>query len=176
MLGNFFADAVKGKAFYTYEEDVRRGIILHRQIDDFTDKHPVFLRSAKRLQPKYRKYAKVVVDIYYDHFLARNWDDYSQVDLTEFVLKVYRMMAMNYFMLPGRSKRILPFMIAQNWLAGYANLLDLARVFRGMSRRTNYKSGMEHAVEDLKLDYDLYLEEFRNFFPDLVQFVKHLKY
>ncbi len=176
MLGNFFADAVKGKAFYTYEEEVKRGIFLHRQIDEYTDSHPVFLQSAKRLQPTYRKYAKVVVDIYYDHFLARNWDDYSKADLTGFVLKVYRMMAVNYFMLPARSKRILPFMIAQNWLAGYANFVDLARVFRGMSRRTAYNSGMEHAVEDLKLDYMQYLEEFRIFFPELIQFVKHLKY
>ncbi|MCF8227469.1 MAG: ACP phosphodiesterase [Bacteroidales bacterium] len=176
MLGNFFADAVKGKAFNKFEADIRRGIILHRNIDDYTDHHPVFVRSAKLLQPNYRKYSKVIVDIYYDHFLARYWNDYSERDITDFVLYVYRLLARNYSLLPARSRRILPFMIAQNWLAGYANLKDMERVFRGMSRRTGYKSGMEYAVVDLKKHYDFFLNDFREFFPELIRFVKHLKY
>ena len=171
ILGNFFADAVKGKQYEKYEKDIQRGIILHRAIDTFTDKHPVFRQSAKRLRPQYGLYSRVIVDIYYDHFLARNWDDYSSIDLTDFVQSAYKMLVRNYLILPGRSKRILPFMIAQNWLAGYASMQDLQRVFNGMSRRTGYKSGMENAVESLKNDYTKYAEEFKRFFPEIIAFV-----
>lgn len=175
ILGNFFADAVKGNGFEKYEEPIKNGIILHRNIDTFTDSHPVFIKSASRLRPVYRMYSRVIVDIYYDHFLARMWDNYSDTDLTEFVQSTYRILARNYLLLPKRSKRILPWMIAQNWLAGYANFRDLERVFMGMSRRTGYKSGMENAVSDLKKNYEEFQQEFQEFFPEIVGYVKEHK-
>jgi acyl carrier protein phosphodiesterase len=174
VLGNFFADMVKGKAINTFHPTIKEGILLHRKIDAFTDNHPVFLESANRLKPKYRMYSKVIVDIYYDHFLARLWDDFTQVDLTDFVQNVYRLLALNYLILPKRAKRILPYMITQNWLASYASFRDLERVFWGMSRRSSYNSGMENAVEDLQKDHLLYQHEFQAFFPDIIDFVQKL--
>ena len=175
MFGNFIADAVKGKSMNGYPPKIRDGILLHREIDHFTDHHPVFKESKKRLQPKYRKFSGVIVDIYYDHFLAKNWNDYSDVDLKIFVSRAYALLIKKFRLLPPRPKLLLPFMITQNWLVGYRNFHSLQRVFRGMSRRTSFDSGMENAVEDLKLDYAAYEQEFKLFFPDIIKhFQSHL--
>ena len=169
-LGNFIADAVKGKDFNKYNDKIKEGILLHRAIDKYTDQHPVFRRSSQRLNVKYKKYSVVIIDIYYDHFLARNWEDYSKTDLVDFVSRAYKILAKNYFLLPKKSKRILPFMIAQNWLVGYANFVDLQRVFNGMARRTAFDSGMENALTDLKNNYTIFENDFREFFPELIEF------
>lgn len=169
-LGNFIADAVKGKDFDKYNDKIKEGILLHRAIDKYTDQHPVFRRSSQRLNGKYKKYSVVIIDIYYDHFLARNWEDYSKTDLVDFVSRAYKILIKNYFLLPKKSKRILPFMIAQNWLVGYANFVDLQRVFNGMARRTAFDSGMENALTDLKNNYTVFENDFREFFPELIEF------
>lgn len=167
IVGNFIADAVKGNSLNHYPEGIVKGIRLHREIDHFTDHHPVFLASRNRLSPKYRMYSGVIVDIYYDHFLAKNWQDYSNEKLHEVASKAYFLLIRKFSILPPRSKRILPFMITQNWLVGYRDLKSLQRVFNGMARRTNFQSGMENAIKDLEENYLLYEGEFRQFFPEI---------
>jgi acyl carrier protein phosphodiesterase len=171
IIGNFVADAVKGNLQGRFPEGMERGIRLHREIDHFTDQHPVFKESRKRLSPKYRMFAGVIVDIYYDHFLAKYWDEYSDEDLKQLVARTYFLLMRRFHMLPPRSKRILPYMITQNWLIGYRELNVLQKVFNGMSRRTNHSSGMENAIHDLQSDYELYENEFRLFFPEIIQHI-----
>src|SRR5688572_23493915 len=84
MIGNFMADFVKGKPSPSIHPQIVKGIELHRQIDTYTDTHPIVKASKVRLQPTYRKYAGVIVDMYYDHFLAIHWQKYSSVSLHEF--------------------------------------------------------------------------------------------
>lgn len=169
MIGNFIADAVKGNVINSFSSGIRNGIIQHREIDRFTDQHPVFRQSCARLTPKYHKYSGVIVDLYYDHFLSLHWNKYSMDDIHEFVSKVYSLLIQQFNILPPRSKRILPFIVSQNWLVGYANLDVLQRVFEGMARRTKFDSGMENAVSDLKLDYHAYEQEFHSFFPEIIK-------
>lgn len=176
ILGNFIADAVKGKMFENYSAGVQTGILLHRQIDQFTDQHPVVKRSMDRLYPKYKRYSGVIVDIYYDHFLARYWDEFHSDDLKEFVSEAYQILIHHFKQLPPRSKRILPFMITQNWLVNYSNFKDLKRVFGGMSRRTSNESRMDEAIDELKLNYSQFEDEFRQFMPDIIKFVKSSAY
>lgn len=171
IFGNFIADSVKGKVFETYSKRVQNGILLHREIDRYTDQHEVFLQSKVRLSPKYRMYSGVIVDIFYDHFLAKNWKDYSDKELKSFVSQTYQMLVSRFRILPPRSKRILPFMIAQNWLVNYSNLHDLRKVFRGMSRRTSNSAGMLNAVDDLEEHYELFEDEFKQFFPDIIKHI-----
>ncbi len=170
-LGNFIADAIKGSHYKQFPDGIARGILLHRQIDYFTDSHPVFRRSKGRLAPKYGIFSGIIVDLYYDHFLARNWSHYSEEKLQDFVARSYFLLLRKYQFLPARSKRILPFMISQNWLAGYADFDRLQMVFNGMSRRTNHLSGMENAITDLKSGYALYENDFRDFFPAIVSHI-----
>ena len=169
LIGNFIADAVKGNSMNGFGEEIRKGILLHREIDTYTDHHPVFIRSKHRIIGEYDKFSGVIIDIYYDHFLAANWETYSDKELSEFALYVYRLMLENYEFLPPRSKRILPYMVIHNWLVGYSRFKDLQWVFNGMSRRSSkYHSGMEGAVESLKKHYNEFQEDFKEFFPDMI--------
>lgn len=170
-FGNFIADTVKGKIFNNYSEDIQRGIKLHRSIDAYTDSHPIFKQSQARLAPIYKRYSGVIVDIYYDHFLAKNWNEYSEREIKQFVRQNYLMLIYRFRLLPKRSKYILPFMISQNWLINYSKMDHLQRVFEGMDRRTNHKSGMNTAVISLKKDYESYESDFKKFFPDVKAFV-----
>lgn len=172
LLGNFIADMVKGRQIDNFHQGIVDGILLHRKIDTFTDTHPIVDQSKNRLRNKYRLYAGVVVDMYYDHFLARYWSDFSRYSLTRFVKEAYHVLLKNYFLLPVRAKNMLPYMVSSNWLVGYASLDTLQQLFEGMARRTPFKSGMENAVEDLKENYDAFENEFRTFFPELVAYVE----
>lgn len=169
-FGNFIADSVKGKQFQTYNIEIQQGILLHRSIDEFTDHHPVFKKSKSRIYNQYGRYSGVIVDIFYDHFLAKHWTEYSDEYLKSFVRKNYILLIQHFHLLPKRSKYILPFMISQNWLVNYANFDSLERVFKGMDRRTNHKSGMSNAVSELKKHYAELESDFHIFFPELIEF------
>jgi len=171
IVGNFVADSIKGNLINRFPAGMEKGIRIHREIDHYTDQHPVFRESKARLAPTYNHYSGVIVDLYYDHFLAKNWKDYSDEDLNKVVSRTYFLLVRKFHLLPSRSRRILPFMITQNWLAGYRDFNVLQRVFYGMSRRTSHPSGMEHAVEDLVRDYKLYENEFTSFFPEIINHI-----
>jgi acyl carrier protein phosphodiesterase len=174
FLGNFIADHVKGNHINRFDPGILKGIVLHRKTDEFTDKHPSFIKSRGRLVPHYHKYAGVITDMFYDHFLAANWSDYSDESILAFTERHYRILLKNFLLLPNKTKRILPFMIRSNWLASYANLEFLQRSLEGMAVRTPFQSHMEKAVEDLRKDYSFYKEEFTVFFPAVTAFVKNL--
>jgi acyl carrier protein phosphodiesterase len=171
IVGNFVADAVKGNSLHNFPEGMERGIRLHREIDHFTDQHQVFRASKSRLSANYRMYSGVIVDLYYDHFLAKFWSDFSDENLQELVARTYFLLIRRFHLLPPRSRRILPFMITHNWLVNYRDLNVLQKVFNGMSRRTSHPSGMENAITDLKADYGLYESEFRAFFPEIIRHI-----
>src|SRR5437763_302491 len=122
MIGNFIADFVKGKKKDDYPLKIKQGIELHRVIDDFTDHHPVTARSKNRLRMKYGKYSGVIVDLFYDHFLAADFSEYSDLSLQEFSQRTYDILNKNKSVLPDGVIYFLPFMIERNWLLNYATI------------------------------------------------------
>jgi acyl carrier protein phosphodiesterase len=173
LVGNFIADAVKGKTMNDFSGNIRRGIILHRFIDEFTDNHPLHKASRAKLHQRYGHYSGVLIDIYYDHFLAKNWHEYSDQPLVEYTDWLYGSLEKQMAILPERIKYMLKYMIPQNWLLNYAHLDGISRVLKGMARRAKFNSQMEHGVEDLELYYDEFKTEFSQFFPLLKEFVLH---
>lgn len=168
LVGNFIGDFVKGKqALTAYDSDVLKGIELHRLIDGFTDHHEVVRESKQRLRAGYRHYAGVIVDVFYDHFLAKNWDQYHPMQLPGYAQHVYDIMERHHDMVPAEAQHMLPYMTAGNWLLSYAKIEGVGRALTGMSRRTTYVSHMETAVEALRENYDLFEREFKIFFPEL---------
>ncbi|GLU44682.1 acyl carrier protein phosphodiesterase [Allomuricauda sp. NBRC 101325] len=169
-LGNFFADHIRGNKYKHLPERIQKGILLHREIDTFTDAHPTVRQSSKRLHKNYSHYSRVIVDIYYDHFLAKNWGDYSDIPLDEYVENFYALLEDNYEILPMATKRMMPYMMADNWLLNYANLAGIERVLNGMNRRTENKSKMNFAILDLEEHYTDFENEFTSFFKELITF------
>lgn len=170
-IGNFIGDHIKGKTIQDLPYGIRQGVLLHRKIDHFTDTHPVVLQSKERLRPGFRKYAPVIADIYYDHFLAINWSEFSRVGLVSYADDFYRLTTAYNHMLPQRTKMMLNYMISNNWLVSYASLEGIHKVLTGMSKRTSFESGMEKAAEELMANYPHYENEFRIFFKDLESYV-----
>ncbi len=174
IIGNFIADHVKGKAIEKFSDGIRKGIKIHREIDSYTDSHPTFLKSKNRLTKNYRKYAGVITDMFYDHYLSANWGNYSDEKIDAFTNRMYKVVMKKFFILPNKTKQMLPFMAKDNWLKAYGTLEGIERALKGMDRRTPFDSGMGNAVSDLKKDYGLYKEEFTAFFPEIIQFTKEL--
>src|ERR1051325_645019 len=175
MIGNFIADSVKGGSFKDYEPGIAKGIVLHRAIDEFTDNHPVFLESVRRLRPRYRKYSGVIIDIFYDHFLARDWRDHSPESLHDFTGRVHELLVSQREVMPVRSRQFLQYMIANNIPLPYAEVSGIHKVLTGMSHRARFESRMEHAVTELvKYEAD-FAREFREFFPEVIRFTEEWK-
>jgi acyl carrier protein phosphodiesterase len=170
MLGNFIADAIRGKEYQTFPEQIQTGVLLHRQIDCFTDTHPVFNQSRARLRKEYGKYAGVVGDIFYDHFLAVEWNNYHKQPLAEFAENTYRLIQNRIDILPGKVQEFFPYMVRGNWLFNYSRIEGIKRTLEGMSRRTKFSTNLYTAIDELRRDYSLYQEEFRNFFPEVQKF------
>jgi len=170
MIGNFIADHIKGNKFSHFSEDIKKGIILHREIDTFTDAHPIVRKSKRRLHERYRHYDGVIIDIFFDHFLAKNWKEYSAIPLNVYANSVYKLLQENIGMLPEKTKELLPYMVKYNWLYNYQFAKGIQEVLNGMNRRTQGKSQMNLASEDLLIHYDLFEEDFRSFFEELRAF------
>jgi acyl carrier protein phosphodiesterase len=173
-IGNFIGDFVKGSQINTLPKNIQEGVYVHREIDRFTDSHEVVRQSKLKLRPKYRHYAPVIVDIYYDHFLAKNWDMYSSQGLLEYTQRFYEEIANYREIVPMEVNRMLIPMKQNNWLFNYRSLEGINRTFNGMAKRTTFDSKMEHATDTLKVAYHEFENEFLHFFPDLRQHITRL--
>ena len=173
-VGNFIGDFVKGNQISQYDPDIQKGIRLHRGIDAFTDSHSVVLESKKRLRSKFRHYAPVIVDIFYDHFLAKKWSHYSEIDLKKYTTDFYRMISKYAEVIPDAVNNMLVFMKRKNWLYNYQFLEGIDQALKGMSKRTKFDSQMEYATKSLEENYDAFEAEFDRFFPELEAHVKKM--
>lgn len=172
LIGNFIADAVKGNKFNDYPAEIKAGILLHREIDNYTDNHLIARKSKRRLHERYKHYDGVIIDILYDHYLAKNWPLYSEIPLDVYANSVYSFLQKNVEIFPSKIQKILPYMIEYNWLEAYASMEGIERVLKGMNKRTKGISKMDLAIEDLKLYYTEFEIDFTTFFKELEQFTK----
>jgi len=170
-IGNFMADSIKGKQYQNYSGDLKNGILLHRKIDSFTDSHPLVFQSTHRLFEKYGHYNTVIVDVFYDHFLAKNWKDYHRENLADYVRDFYRLLEVNFNRLPKNVQRFFPYMKAQNWLLSYADIPGIRQILYQMNKRVKNGVRLDESVDELQMYYTDFEWEFKNFFPDIEAYV-----
>jgi acyl carrier protein phosphodiesterase len=167
-LGNFIGDFVKGRNLSEqFPPQIARGIWLHRAIDQYTDSHAIVKQSKDRLRPAYRHYAPVIVDVFYDHFLAKNWTMYSEIPLAQYAEETYTLVRRNADVLPERFMGMMKYMMQGNWLIHYASLEGIYQSLSGMARRSRFDSKMDQSIEDLKAHFSEFESEFSVFFPEL---------
>lgn len=166
-IGNFMADGIRGHDYLAYHPKIQKGIILHRAIDTFTDAHPIFRKSKHRLHEKYGHYSGVIIDIFYDHFLAKNWSVYSNEKLETTARSFYESLQSNYDQLTERTKGMMPYMIARNWLVSYATIEGLAMILFQMDHRTKNRVAMDESIVELKEFYFEFEDEFTHFFEEI---------
>jgi acyl carrier protein phosphodiesterase len=166
-IGNFMADGIRGNDYLHFPDDVKKGILLHRQIDTFTDSHLVYRKSKHRLHEKYGHYSGVIMDILYDHFLAKNWKKYSDEKLEDFVANFYKSLEKNSEVLSEKTKSMMPYMIDQNWLVSYKTIAGIEKILFQMDYRTKHRANMQEAIVELQDFYVEFEEEFTIFFDEL---------
>jgi acyl carrier protein phosphodiesterase len=174
MVGNLLGDFMRGRKQEAFSEGVAKGICLHRKIDEFTDNHPLVTESKLRLRPAFKHYAPVVADVFYDHFLAANFSDYSDVSLKDFAQRCYNVLRMHKDLFPPRFQQALIYMRFRNVLVSYSKMNGIEFAFARMSRRTNHISNLHNATKELHKNYDHYYSEFKIFFPELCIYTKGL--
>jgi len=166
-IGNFMADSIHGKRYLEYSGDLQKGILLHRYIDTFTDAHPIYRKSKHRFHEKYGHYAGVIMDIVYDHFLAKNWNSYFDQNLEIYAANFYSLLNENYDILTPKTQNLLPYMIDQNWLVQYASLEGLEIILFQMDYRTKHRVNMQEAIVEVRIFYTELETEFTLFFEEL---------
>ena len=166
-IGNFMADTVRGKRYLDYSKEIQKGILLHRFIDTYTDAHPIYRQSRRRLYEKYGHYAGVIMDIVYDHFLAKNWKSYNEIELDVYAAQFYDSLKENYELLTTKTQNLMPYMIQQNWLVQYASLEGLETILFQMDHRTKNRVHMHEALAEVQLYYSELEHEFSLFMEEL---------
>ncbi len=168
-IGNFMADSIRGHRYEAYPTEIRKGILLHRAIDSFTDMHPIYRQSKHRLHEKYGHYSGVIMDIFYDHFLAKNWNNYSDEKLEDYAENFYNLLRNNYEILTERAQGMIPYMIGRNWLVSYASIEGLEMIMFQMDHRTKNRVAMHESIVELQQFYAEFQTEFQLFFDELQQ-------
>lgn len=172
LIGNFIADFIRGKEIENYPKKIQVGIHLHRAIDAFTDSHPLVKEVQTHLRPRFGHYARVISDVFFDYFLAKNWDKYTSLPLETFSLRVYQILQSSAATLPPTFLRMLYWMEQQNWLYAYRNLAGIQQALDGLTRRATFDSKMNAATEVLREKEKEIEALFFVFFQDLETFAQ----
>lgn len=167
MIGNFIADAVKGKQWETYPKEIQYGIKMHRFIDSYTDEHPLTSETKRLLYPTCGKYAGAILDIILDYFIANEWPVLHHQDLLSYTHHFYNTLYQNHHILPTRFKHMLPYMSQKNWLFNYGNLDGLQRSLTNLSKRIKANPGIENAVQVLSNNHLAFSHHHQQFWPEL---------
>lgn len=168
IVGNFIGDTVKGKNYLNYPEKIKQGILMHREIDFYTDNHPTVRKSTQRLQQHYHKFSSVLVDVFYDHFLAKNWSSFHKSELNNFAQQSYFTLEDNLEYLPQKAQFILHYMKKGNWLYNYNFIDGIKRTLGGISRRSTFNNNIQFGTKHLTEYYSEFETEFLDFFPQLI--------
>ncbi|WP_404440208.1 ACP phosphodiesterase [Stutzerimonas chloritidismutans] len=171
LLGSLYGDFVKGTLQGHWPADIEAGIRLHRQIDAFTDSHPLVLQAKQRFPSERRRYAGILVDLFFDHCLAASWTDYADEPLSDFTARVYRVLREEPA-LPGKLALIAPHMAVQDWLGSYQEFAVMERVVTGMSRRLSRPEGLIGGAAELERLYVPLQQDFQAFYPQLQIFAR----
>ena len=174
-VGALLGDFARGTPEHlreSYPEDLVQGIMLHRAIDRFTDSHPIFLETKQLLDPSRRRFAGIIIDIFFDHFLAHSWSHYSQVSLRSFVDEIHSLLTRRTDWLDDEFQGFVGKMKDEDWLGTYGTIPGLALTFERMSQRRDFLSPLIGSEQDLVQHYHSFSKAFQNFYPELLAYVR----
>ncbi|MGK0290416.1 MAG: acyl carrier protein phosphodiesterase [bacterium] len=174
QIGNLLGDFVKKHEDKNYSDAIQKGILRHRKIDRFTDYHPIFQTSRTRICSENRRYAGILIDIFYDHFLAKNWHLFSVISLEQFSDEFYQALQKNYSILPTRLQQMMPFFIKENWLLSYKHQSNIERTLLRFSKRIKRENSLSKSMDDLNLHFSELEHDFLELFPLLQKYTQTL--
>jgi acyl carrier protein phosphodiesterase len=175
LIGSILGDFVKGAVKKQYPDKVKRGIELHRKIDAFTDSHAMTRASRRLYSPLRRRFAGIIVDLCYDHFLYRHWPKFSDSNLDRFIARAYDTLIAHQAMLPQRLQNMIPVMVRDDWLGSYQDLSGVEQALGRLAKRVTNGDRMAGAIAEVKPHYRQLEMNFLMFFPDLIRYVNEFK-
>jgi len=167
-VGNYIADFIRNRDLVLFPDKVVNGVMLHRHIDHFTDTHPEVLKSTRKLRRRHKKYAPVVIDVFYDFILVQHWDKFCKIDLRTFADDIYVVMNQHSEIFPFHLQDITYRMIADDFLLQYGKRSGIEKTFRRIGRRAKFASNFATAFDDLEKNFDEISNGFLIFFPELI--------
>jgi acyl carrier protein phosphodiesterase len=168
LIGNFIADHLRGNDFSAYTPRIIEGIHLHRKIDNFTDTHTEFKKSKRIFYNGFEKYSGVLVDIYFDHLLAKNFLKHSKEDLYSFAKKVYEVYTNHQHLIPASSSRFLEYVIQNNIYYSYSTIQGIEKVLFHLSHRIKHGVQLNNSVVLFNKHEKELQENFDAFFKDVM--------
>lgn len=174
VVGNIIADFLKGTYNYTFTPGIEFGIFLHKQIDQFSDNHPIVRNTWKLLSSNFGFYGRVITDIYFDFCLYQHWKKFSAFDFEEDMEYLYYCFRIHWQVIPPHVRRVVSQIIALQWPKKYTSYHGLIHVFRSMSRRVSFQNNFEHAVDILKNQYNKIEKNFLKFYPEIYNYVTNI--
>jgi acyl carrier protein phosphodiesterase len=175
LIGGLLGDFVKGAIGERYDARVCKGISLHRKIDRYTDDHEVVVASRRLVSEERRRFAGIMVDVFYDHFLACHWSRYAVMSLDEFTREVYAVLLRHHDDFPQRLRYIVPRMVRDDWLGSYRELWRVGAALDGISRRLRRSNTLAGGLRELEANYTRFEGHFLAFFPELMRHVGRCK-
>ena len=170
QIGNFIGDAVKGRSYNEYPDEIRSGILLHRAIDDFTDNHPLIKKITQEMKPSFGRYSGVLLDIYFDYLLASGFRHYSGASLSKFSKRFYFAMVRNRKHLPERIRRFMWHFMWTDRLGKYATINGIRESLSIMFHVRHISISVDDAVEYLEAHEKELRIYFQSFFAELQKF------
>ena len=171
MVGNFIGDHVKGRDWGKFPDNIRKGIIMHRQIDTFTDAHPKFREAKTLFRSEFGLYSGIVIDFLYDHFLAKNWFDYSDLTLRNFAKRSHTVLLKNFKYLPVRVQGFLPFLIQNRRLESYASAEGIVQALKIMSNYSTLPAKSDFVMQTITANHNFLDDNFKVFMFDIIQLI-----
>ena len=170
-VGGVMGDFVKGILPAGLPADLASGVALHRAIDGFAEQHPAFVASRRRISPLRRRVSGVLVDLFYDHLLARDWTEYGPGNLESYVVELYASLNSRMGVLSERAQAIGLLMQQENWLCSYRDVARVGLVVDRMAvHRLRYANTLAGGIEEFLADPAGFDADFRQFLPDAVAF------
>jgi len=167
LLGNFIGDHVSDKTLQLYDSSIQNGIELHREIDLFTDSHPISQELRGILFDRYRHRSRVILDLFYDHFLAADFRHFQSISLSDYVIKVSDVLQNQLHLMPKSAKHFFMAMQKYGWLEGYASIDVVCLVLNQMSRRKDMDL-MGLSVEILEKHYSYFRAQTHAFLHEAI--------
>ncbi|UGQ46379.1 acyl carrier protein phosphodiesterase [Massilia endophytica] len=173
MVGAMLGDFVKANDTDLYAPGIAREIILHRHIDSYTDSHPVVQSAKEMFGEGRRRYAGIVLDVFYDHVLSQHWERYCDIPREELIARFYKALAEHEAILPERLRQIAPRLIQQDWLGAYGELEGVELAVNRLSTRLSRNGHLlREGLGDVRQHYTAFAQGFGDFFPDLIAYAE----
>ncbi len=165
QIGNLLGETVKGKQYLDFPDDIQKGILLHRSIDTFTDSHEIVKQSSSYFHETQHKFAPIIVDVIYDYFLIKHWNDFSDTPYQKFKLDCYQLFKNEYDTFPKKLQETIFYLLKYDWFENYSTIEGVQKTLKGIGSRAKFENNLHQIIPEFEQYYSMLEKDFLQFFP-----------